>query len=490
MKTKIITSIAILFFLCLHIAGQQNKTSFSGGKKSKNPTIQSLEKDIPELMKKSDVPGMSFALIQNGKLVWSKGFGVKNAETKEPVTNETVFEAASLSKPVFAYAVLKLADEGKFDLDRPLNEYLGNNYDVGDDERLNNITARRVLSHTTGFPNWRNRDSKTLPIYFTPGERFSYSGEGFEYLRVVIENVTKMPFDEFMKQKVFVPLKMNSSSYVWQEKYKDLHAYRHDSLGILAGRNENFEVNAAASLQTTAEDYARFVIAVLNGEGLKKQTLRQMIMPQIMVDEKCTNCTARPVEKLSTEIGWGLGSGLEIVGGETFIWHWGDNGNGKAYFTASTKTKDGVVFFANGATGLAFLREIILDSIGGKHPAIKWLGYERYDSPARNVLKAILNDGAEKVLKDFDSLKEKPDEGQMNQLGYTLLRLKKVDDAIAVFIQNTIDYPKSANVWDSLGEAYMKKGEKDLAIKNYEKSLELNPENKNAAEILKKLKEQ
>jgi CubicO group peptidase (beta-lactamase class C family) len=110
-----------------------------------NEAIRRLETDIPVLLEKSDVPGMSIALIRDGRLVWSKGFGVSNVVTKKPVTTNTIFEAASLSKPVFAYAVLRLVDEGKLNLDTPLNKYLGNNYDVVGDDRINLITARRVL---------------------------------------------------------------------------------------------------------------------------------------------------------------------------------------------------------------------------------------------------------------------------------------------------------------------------------------------------------
>lgn len=132
--------------------------------------IARLEKSIPPLMKEGDVPGLAIALVRNGELAWQRGFGVKSVKTNEPVNDSTVFESASLSKPVFAYAVLKLVDAGKFDLDKPLNQYLPGNYDVGEDPRLGQITARRVLSHTTGFPNWR---SGALKIHFTPGERFS-----------------------------------------------------------------------------------------------------------------------------------------------------------------------------------------------------------------------------------------------------------------------------------------------------------------------------
>ena len=140
--------------------------------RSTRDAISRLENEVPGLMKQGGVPGMQIALIRDGKTIWLHGFGVKDKKTREPVRTDTVFEAASLSKPVFTYGVLKLVDQGKLDLDTPLSSYLPKPYVP--DERVGKITARLVLSHRTGFPNWRGSDG-LLPIYFSPGERFSYS---------------------------------------------------------------------------------------------------------------------------------------------------------------------------------------------------------------------------------------------------------------------------------------------------------------------------
>ena len=192
-------------------------------------TILRLESDAPELMKKGGVPGLSIALIRGGKTSWVHGFGIKEAKTDQPVTAETVFEAASLSKPVFAYGVLKLLEQGKLALDTPLTTYLPKPYIEGD-ERLAKITARIVLSHRTGFPNWRQSDG-ALPIYFTPGERFSYSGEGYIYLQRVVEQITHKPLNEYMTEAVFTPLGMRNSSYVWRPDFDALTATGHDAGG-------------------------------------------------------------------------------------------------------------------------------------------------------------------------------------------------------------------------------------------------------------------
>src|SRR4051812_37544471 len=138
--------------------------------------------DLPGLMAQAKVPGLAIAVIDNGRVAWTKSFGVMRVGSPEPVTETTRFEAASLSKPVTAYVALQLVDAGRLALDTPLTHYI-TYADLPGDPRVATMTARHVLSHTTGFPNWRRRDPLTL--FFTPGERFSYSGEGYVYLQRV-----------------------------------------------------------------------------------------------------------------------------------------------------------------------------------------------------------------------------------------------------------------------------------------------------------------
>ncbi len=492
----ITNSIVILLTLAagFPVTAQQRVALNAKPSRAQN-AAERLQRVIPDLMKKGDVPGLSVALIRDGKTVWNRGFGVTNSVTKVPVTEETVFEAASLSKPVFAYSVLKLVDEGKLDLDAPLNKYLPGNYDAADDARITKITARNVLTHTTGFPNWRSpRNSKTLPMFFEPGERFSYSGEGFVYLSKVVEQITKMKFDDYVRESVFKPLGMASSSFAWQERYKTLKAFNHDFIGNPTGQNETASANAAGSLLTTTADYARFVSAILSGGGLKKETRSLMLTPQVKVDVACRNCTSRPVGTLSTDVAWGLGVGLQTTDEGRSFWHWGDNGNNKAFFAAFDKQNDGIVILTNSANGLLILEDILAESLGRKFPAVAWINTGRLDSPGRVLIKSIIAEGADKALADYRkrraaSADQMLDEARINSLGYDLLRIKKSDEAIALFTLNTQDFPKSANTWDSLAEGYMTKGDKKQAIENYKRSLELDPANKNAEEQIKKLEQ-
>ena len=465
------------------------RTKFNSGELSAR-----LEKLIPRLMKEGDVPGLSVAIISNGKVIWNHAFGVKSVSTREPVDDNTVFEAASLSKPVMAYAALKLVDAGKLDLDKPLAQYLEKPYLEGDD-RLSLITARRVLTHTTGFPNWRPQ-GQPLKIVFPPGERFSYSGEGFVYLQKVIERLTGQAFDDFMRATVFEPLGMTSSSYVWLPKYETLKATGHDPGGTALSRRKPTEANSAASLQTTSVDYAKFMIAVMSGSGLKTATAQAMISSQIQVDEACSNCVSRPPSgKLSPVLAWGFGVGLQQTKDGNSYWHWGDNGDVHCYMLGYPKQRQGIVVFTNSGNGHGIIPEIVREALGGEQPAIAWIRYEPYNSPARLFFKDILARGGVAFNEYRGQQKSKTakftlDETQMNRLGYLLLGRKRLPEAIEVFKANVEDYPNSSNTYDSLGEAYMIAGEKELAIKNYEKSVELNPKNEGGIGALKKLRGQ
>lgn len=333
--------------------------------------ISQLRHDIPGLMKKGGVPGVAIAVIRGGRTTWVHGFGVKNAKIGQPVTAETVFEAASLSKPVFAYAVLKLVDQGKLGLDVPLTTYLLKPY-IDGDERLSKITARIVLSHRTGFPNWRG-DNGSLPIYFMPGERFSYSGEGYIYLQRVVEHITGKPLNEYLAEAVFMPLGMTNSSFVWRPDFDALTATGHDANGNPAELWKPKEAGAASTLNTTAKDYALFVDAILNGKGLKPSTLHEMKTPQVALDPDCRICIKQKPKELSKNLFWGLGWGIQRKDGSSYLWHWGDNGVFKAFVMAEPKSKSGVVMFANSENGLDIAEPIVEEALGIHFLGFGWI---------------------------------------------------------------------------------------------------------------------
>jgi CubicO group peptidase (beta-lactamase class C family) len=294
-----------------------------------------------------------------------------------------------------------------------------------------------------------------------------------------------------MQEAMFGPLGMTSSSYVWRGDYDARTATGHDGGGEPGEKYKPKEANAAASLHTTAADYARFLEALLEGKGLKPETLREMEKPQVAVDPECTNCTDREPKELSKNLFWGLGVGIQQTRDGESLWHWGDNGAFKAYMVVYPKQKIGLVMFANGENGLSIAEEIVERAIGGEQPAFGWIKYDTYSSPAILFAKAARKQGARATIAEFRPALMRGDisEDSINSIGYQLLGQKKPEDALRIFQLNVMLHPDSWNAYDSLGEAYMNHGDKELAIQNYQRSLELNPKNTGAEKMLKKLRE-
>ena len=446
----------------------------------------------PKAMQEAEVPGVSVALIRDGRVAWLRGYGVRNLQTRAAVDENTVFESASLGKPVFAYAVMKLVDAGKLALDVPLVKYLPVPAVLGD-ERARRITTRMVLDHTTGLPN--EAIGQPLAIHFRPGTRFSYSGAGYTHLQTVVERLTGEPLEPFMKKSVFGPLGMTSSSFVWQDGYEARRAtgYRMDGT---AGRDRRpSEGKASSSLFTTAGDYARFVIAAMNGTGLKKDSARRMLETQVRVEEECFICVGRKPGKLSPTLSWGLGWGLEQTANGTAFWQWGDyNGELQSFAIGVARTRDGIVLLTNSGNGLTIARAIVGAAVPGSHPVFAWLPYEPYDSAGHLFDREILDGGLAAIRRYRETHRTaagaRLTEDEMNSVGYRLLAKGKKEEALGIFKINVVDFPGSSNVHDSLGEAYLAAGDVDAAIRSYRKSLELDPANENARNVLKQLKAQ
>jgi CubicO group peptidase (beta-lactamase class C family) len=333
---------------------------------------QSYAADLEQLLKDGRVPGLSFAIIRDGKIVETKALGVRDASTAIPVDDNTIFEAASLSKPVFAYAVLQLVDAGVLSLDTPLSKYVPDY--VKDDPRAASITVRHVLSQASGLPNWRSK-ANPLRTYFQPGERFSYSGEGFLWLQQVVEAVTAESFNSVMARLVFDPLEMRRSSYVWRADFEADYARPHEAQLAPSDKRRPTRPRSAATLHTTAADYARFLLAVLSGARLKPETAKQWLDPQVRLRQHCIECLSNDGQDADQHVAWGLGWGLEPDAGSFF--HWGDNGQFKAFVAGSLADRSAVVVFTNGYNGMAIMPDVINQLMPGDHLAFIWLNYAR-----------------------------------------------------------------------------------------------------------------
>ena len=440
-----------------------------------------LDKLIPQLMAKGDVPGLAIVTIRHGKIDRPRAYGVANAETRQPLAPDAVFESASLTKPVFAYAVLKLVDAGVLSLDVPLVAYLP---EALPDERMKEITARMVLTHTTGLQN-EVMPGETLRVHFAPGSRFSYSGAGFLYLQRAVEHLTRKSLPALMRELVFEPLGMPDSGYVWIPAYEQSKVYGHTAAGTVRPRRESAEP-ALPMLHTTVSDYARFMLAIMKGTGLKRATARAMLAPHVSIDEGCVNCLGGGTGRTSRSLWWGLGWGVERTARGDAFWHWGENNGEIQNYAIGYRDGTGVVVFTNSGNGFSIIPEIVATAIGGDHPSFAWMGYDSYTSPAKTLWRDIVSRGAAATLAG--PVAATLSEPQLNRIGYMLLETRRLDDAVAVFRLNTARFPDSFNAYDSLGEAYAAIGDREKAIANYQRSLELNPKNTNAAEMLRKLR--
>jgi CubicO group peptidase (beta-lactamase class C family) len=292
--------------------------------------------EIQKLLAENKIPALGLGVIRDGKIAEAKVFGEIRPGEAAPVN--AIFNVASLTKPVTAFVALRLASAGKLDLDEPLDKYWIDP-DIATDARRKKLTARLVLSHQTGFANWRaNNESKKLEFAFEPGTKYQYSGEGFEYLRKALENKFKKPLGKLADELVFKPLKMRDTGFVWDAQTDEKRfAVGFDKQGKAYPIHKRARANAADDLLTTVEDYAKFMIAVMNGKGLSKEIFERMMSCQVKTKEnKCFG------------LGWEI---YDLGNGEYALAHGGSDEGVRAQVFLLPKSKQGLIIFTNSDNG-------------------------------------------------------------------------------------------------------------------------------------------
>jgi len=387
-QRMIVRARRLSIFLLLVVAAAQAQTIERLDGSKINPA--DVDAAVMRLMKAAEVPGTAIALINKDRVVYEKAYGYRDTEKKLPLTTDTVMPGASLTKAVFAYMVMQLVQEGRLDLDKPVYLYLPEplpeyeNYaDVKDDPRYKQITARMLLDHTSGFPNWRSyEDDHKLHIHFQPGSRFAYSGEGMDLLQLVVETITKKDLKTLMQERVFGPLRMSRTSMVWQSVFESDYANSYDEYGRTIALDKWTHAQAAGSMSTTVHDFGNFVAAVMRGEGLKKGTLDEMLSAQVRIRSQhefpsldLTTTHENDAIKLSYGLGWGL---LWTPDGKAFFKEGHDVGE-RNYAVAFPARKIAIVIMTNSANGEGIYQELLETLLRDTYTPIEWEGFTPYN---------------------------------------------------------------------------------------------------------------
>jgi CubicO group peptidase (beta-lactamase class C family) len=377
---------------------QANEKSVFVGIEGRTLTPAEIDATITHVMQGAEVPGLALALINNGKVVYLKAYGVKNMSPNEALTVNSVMVAASLTKVAFAYLVMKLVDDHVIDLDKPVYEYLPrplSDYpawrDIANDPRSKLITTRMLLSHTAGLPNTRNFDpDHRLVIHYDPGTRYDYGSEGYGLLQLVVETLTKKSTEELMQERVFRPLGMTRTSMVWQNAFESDHANGYDEYGRSLGIQRRKSADAAGSMQTTITDYSRFTQAVLSGRGLHKETHAQMLSMQIPIVSKFEFPTGLPDttdEYKGIQLSYGLGVGLyHTPHGRAFFKEGHDEG-WRTYVVCHQDRATCMVILTNSSNGEGIYSALLKGLLGDTWNPIGWEALTPYDElPPRKPL--------------------------------------------------------------------------------------------------------
>jgi len=289
---------------------------------------EQIDKTLKRLMDTANVQGLGLAILNNKKTVFIKSYGYKNKPKNELLDTATVMYGASFSKAVFAYLTMKLVQEKTIDLDKPLYKYLSkpiSEYeyfsDLKSDDRWKMITARMCLSHTTGLPNVRwvhptNGSEDTLGvirIYFTPGTKYAYSGEALKLLQLVEEEITGKTVEDLTIEKVFNPIGMKRTGYIWHKEFDNNYAIGHLENGDLNPKKKRTTPVASGSLVTTIADYSKFIAFVMQQKGLSNELYTEMLSSQIKIYSKVqfpTITEETTTENKAIDLSYGLGWGF------------------------------------------------------------------------------------------------------------------------------------------------------------------------------------
>ncbi len=461
---------------------------------------QSKSEMIGELMEKySEYEQFNGSVLvaENGKVIYKDGLGLANMEFDIPNEPDTKHRLGSITKQFTAMLILQMVEDGKLELNKPISNYLPDYTGPAADK----VTIHHLLNHSSGIPSYtsfpgffekQSRDPYTpgefvktfsdSTLQFTPGEKFSYNNSGYFLLGHIIEEVSGKSYEEMLEENIFEPLEMDNSGYDHHDSIIKNRASGYERAGNGYRNAPYLDMSipyAAGSLYSTVEDLYLWDQALYEEELLSEELKEQMFSTQIKDGDSYYG------------YGWAISKmpiGTTKDSIQTIAHGGGINGF-NTLLIRIPKDKHLIVLLNNtGGTNLGEMARSIINIL-----------YDTdYEMPKRSIamelLPVFMNRGVSEGMEKYKTLKEDKTyaikENEMNMIGYRLLQSGKTEEAIAVFKINVAEFPESGNVYDSLGEAYLEAGQKELAIENYKKSVEIDPQNTNGINILKKLEKE
>jgi CubicO group peptidase (beta-lactamase class C family) len=474
--------------------------------------IEAADKSVPGALRDYNVPGLAVALIRNGAVVWMKGYGFADVASAKPITPDTAFNVGSLSKTATAWGVMRLAERGKVELDQHVDAYLKGWRLPPSQFDAKQVTIRRVLSHTAGISNhgyhgWDpasplppivdSLSGKTgtgaVRVVSPPGTGFAYSGADYAIMQLLIESVSGLSFQDYMKAEVFQPLGMQHTGFGLPSYFAQFMALPYGPFGEPLPRLRYNEL-AAAGLITTLRDLATFAAAGLNGPHgvppghgvLQPRTIALMQTPQ-----PHTRWADRDPYGPNPQYGLGYTVRPDQFSGQVGVGHGGTNRGWESLLQIIPATGDCIVLMTNSSNGSAVISTVMC-------LWRKWAGnHSTAACPTIDIGAALygvyLHHGVRAALDHYRELRRsQPAQydfsvNELNSMGYEILRRGDTAAAVEIFKLNAEQFPRDWNVYDSLGEALLKAGDQPHAIESYRKSLELNPQNDNGRDVLKSI---
>ena len=444
----------------------------------------------------------SVLVADGGGMIFKKGFGFANIELGVPNAPDTKFRLGSITKQFTAMLILQLVEKGKVRLEGKISDYVPE-YPLETGER---ITVHQLLTHQSGIPNYttpeffdkRSRDhfspvdlAKTFwntKLDFDPGARFSYSNSGYHVLGIIIEKVAGKPYEQVLRENILAPLEMRDTGYDNSDAIlpKRAAGYRKTLDGFENARFLDMSIPySAGALYSTVEDLQKWDSALYTEKLVPTRSLDMMFQPRVKMD-------GPPGAGNSPEYAYGwVIENWTLGGGKQNVRVIGHGGGINGFNTSITRlpADHRLIVILSNANGVNW------DDASKNAAAI--LYGDRVKLPKPSIAGALYDTlkvrGITAAVTRYRDLKSNHaqdygfEEPVLDQLGHQLLERKKVREAIEIFKLNVEAYPASADVYDSLGEAYKSAGERELAIQNYRKALEMNPKNENAAKALKEL---